>query len=317
MTATSPVRITSPASLIAAVPYLLGFEPTDSLVLVGLREGQITVTARVDLDQLDQPRGIADLMTVLATKAESSDVLALTYGDRTEVDTIAATAAECGMRLLEHVRVAGGRYFSLTCPIEGCCPAEGTPIVADNAVAAEFVALGASKVSSREDLDAILAPVPDTERLVPLIHAAEQAAVDQTLAGKHAARSTADKRALFAAARREDRRWSDEETARFAAALSGGYEIRDAVWMAIDDGRLDGRDLFLHLARTLPATHRAPALFLFAWKTWREGNGALAAMAAERALQADPAYSAADLLTAALARGVDPRRMPTLRMPRQ
>ena len=28
MTAASPVRITGPASLIAAAPYLLGFEPT-------------------------------------------------------------------------------------------------------------------------------------------------------------------------------------------------------------------------------------------------------------------------------------------------
>lgn len=128
MTATTPVCITSPASLIAAVPYLLGLEPTDSLVLVGLRDSQVTVTARVDLDQLDVPRDIADMMTVLATRAGSTDVLALTYGDRAEADTIAATVAESGMRLVEHVRVAAGRYFSLTCPIEGCCPAEGTPI---------------------------------------------------------------------------------------------------------------------------------------------------------------------------------------------
>ena len=61
MTAASSVRITGPASLIAAVPYLLGFEPNESLVLVGLRDGQVTVTARVDLDELD-PRATADLM---------------------------------------------------------------------------------------------------------------------------------------------------------------------------------------------------------------------------------------------------------------
>ena len=86
------------------------------------------------------------------------------------------------------------------------------------------------------------------------------------------------------------------------------------MWLAIDAGRLDGRDLFLHLARSLPESHRAPALFLFGWKTWREGNGALAGMAVERALQADPTYSAADLRKAALAQGIDPRRMPPLRV---
>ena len=171
MTATSPVRIAGPASLIAAVPYLLGFEPNDSLVLIGLLDGQVTVAARVDLDDLDEPRRLADLMTVLATKAASTDVVAVTYGDRTEAGTIAATAAASGMRLLEHVRVADGRYWSLTCPIEGCCPAEGTPLVTDNATAAEFVALGVSKAPSREDLASMLAPVPDTDRLQPLVHA--------------------------------------------------------------------------------------------------------------------------------------------------
>jgi Domain of unknown function (DUF4192) len=313
MTAAPPVRITGPASLIAAVPYLLGFEPTDSLVLIGLHDRQVTVTARVDLDDLDHPQAAADLMSVLATKAQSTDVVAVTYGHRTETDTIAATAAASGMRLLEHVRVADGRYWSLTCPIEGCCPADGRPLATDNAVAAEFVALGASKARSREDLDAMFSPVPDTDRFAPLIHAAEQAALDQRFAGRQAARVTSDKRALFAASRRTDRRWSDAETARYAAALAG-YEIRDALWLAIEDGHFDGRDLFLYLARTLPESHRAPALFLFGWKSWREGNGALASMAVDRALHADPGYAAATLLQAALTQGIDPRRMPRLRL---
>ena len=110
MTAASPVRITGPASLIDAVPYLLGFEPTDSLVLIGLRDGQVTVTARVDLDHPDQPREIADLMSVLAAKARSTDVVAVTYGGRTETDTIGATAATSGMRLLEHIDNETARY---------------------------------------------------------------------------------------------------------------------------------------------------------------------------------------------------------------
>ncbi len=313
MNASSPIRITGPAGLIAAVPYLLGFEPTDSLVLVGLHDGHVTVTARIDLDDLDEPGHIEALMTTLATKAESSDVLAVTYGNRTDTVTYAAHAA--GMTLSEHVRVADGRYWSLTCPVEGCCPAEGHMLPTGNAVAAEFVALGASKATSRADLDTIFTPVPDTDRMATLIRTAERAILDQTLAGNDTTRITADKRALFAATRRTDRRWSDTETARYGAALTG-YEIRDAAWLSIEHGRIDGRDLFLHLARTLPATHRAPALFLFGWKTWREGNGALASMAAERALQADPGYSATDLLMAAITHAVDPRRMPRLRTTR-
>lgn len=313
--ASSPIRLAGPASIIEAVPYLLGFAPAESLVLVGLRDGQLTLTARIDLDDLDRPSTIIDVMSVLAGKAESTDVVAITYGDRDEAESIASAAAAHGMRLLEHLRVAEGRYWSLSCPIEGCCPPQGRPVVTDNTVAAEMVGLGVSKAASREDLAAILCPVENADRLLPLIHQAEQNALSKLLAGHNTARASSDKRALFAAARSETRDWSDEETARFGAALTG-YEIRDAVWLAIDDGRLDGRDLFLHLARNLPAPHRAAPLFLFGWKTWRTGNGALASMAVERVLQADPNYSAAELLAAALSRAIDPTRMPTLRPPR-
>ena len=42
-------RISGPAELLQAVPYLLGFHPADSLVLVGLHGGRLVVTARMDL----------------------------------------------------------------------------------------------------------------------------------------------------------------------------------------------------------------------------------------------------------------------------
>ena len=49
------IRVTSPADLIEAVPYLLGFHPTESLVVVGFDDSagsgrQVAVTARLDLD---------------------------------------------------------------------------------------------------------------------------------------------------------------------------------------------------------------------------------------------------------------------------
>ena len=67
------------------------------------------------------------------------------------------------------------------------------------------------------------------------------------------------------------------------------------------------------MARRLPGPYDAAPLFLFGWASWRAGNGALAGIAAERAVTSDPAYSAADLLLAALSRGLDPRRLPRLR----
>lgn len=306
------IRITGPASIIEAVPYLLGFVPADSLVLIGIRDRRVTVAARVDLDTLNDPNTPTDLMSALASTAESSGVIAITYGERAAAARIADTANRAGLVLLDHLRVADGRYWSLTCRNPDCCPHHGRPLPDDNATSAEFVGAGMTAASSRADLDAALHPAADADRMLPLLRDAQQTAQDAISTGGNESRRTADTDALFAAARREARDWTDDETARFAVALAA-HEIRDAAWMAIDDNRLDGRDLFVHLSRTLPAPYRAPALFLFAWKTWREGNGTLAAMAVERALHADPTYSAAELLKAALTRGVDPRRMPTLR----
>ena len=66
-------------------------------------------------------------------------------------------------------------------------------------------------------------------------------------------------------------------------------------------------------ARRLPHLYDAAPLFLAGWHAYRqEGNGALAGIAADLAITADPGYRAAGLLCEALACGVDPRRLPTL-----
>jgi hypothetical protein len=313
----APISISGPASLVEAVPYLLGFTPADSLVLVGLRERHVTVTARLDLDGLSGQQ-ISNVLDVLATKGGSTAAVALTYGPVADTSAVAAAAESVGITITEHLRVHDGRYWSMTCPIEGCCPAEGTPIPVPSIVAAEFVAMGHAPAASRDQLAAQLDPSGDGDRLLQLLADAQQRLDADLAAGFGSVRASAETRTVLLAAGDDsaaaDLSWSDEQLARIAAALTH-YSVRDAVWMAVDAGRLDGRDLFAHLARQLPATHRAPALFLFAWKTWRTGNGALASIALDRVLEVDPDYTAAQLLRTALARGIDPRQMPALRLP--
>ena len=123
---------------------------------------------------------------------------------------------------------------------------------------------------------------------------------------------------LRRAARAADRGTVDlpgETLAGFGAALRR-TAVRDDVWSAADAGRFDGRDLWRDLARRLPGPYDAAPLFLYAWTSWRQGDGALANIACERVLASDPGYSAADLLLAALSQAVDPRRLPPMRVPR-
>jgi hypothetical protein len=357
-----PLRISSPESLLEAIPYLLGFHPASSLVLVGLDESRLVVTVRVDLADLADSAActlLPDAITAMCRGGASSIVGAI-YGDgdasvadgdtarlpwRAVVEAVLAQAEVAGCLVLDVLVTERGRLWSALCPPSACVdPAcvdpgsldadgvdpdfggdgPGRPLrggVSEVAAAATYAGLVA--LPDRSALAALLEPDPVELRaaLEPHIADAEAAAMQAVLDGAAGRRERSLKRAIFAAARSSDAgvvpHWCmppDEVLARFGVALSS-TGLRDSVWMAIDDGRLDGRPLWQDLSRRLPSPYDAAPLFLFGWCSWRAGNGALATMAAERAIASDPGYSAADLLLAALSRGVDPRRLPRLRRP--
>jgi hypothetical protein len=53
-------------------------------------------------------------------------------------------------------------------------------------------------------------------------------------------------------------------------------------------------------------------MFLLGWAAWRRGDGALARVAAHRALASDADYDAARLLLVVLDHGIDPDELPRL-----
>jgi hypothetical protein len=318
-------RISGPAELLQAIPYLLGFHPHQSLVLVGLADGRLVVTARVDL--ADVPRGVVSHTLEAFVRSGASSVLAVCYDDASAtgaslaqvIGLVDAAADALGCELLDALHVGDGRWWSLTCDAVECCPPEGRELPNEpTAFAAAATYDGVVALPDRAALEAVLHPLPDDERerLDSAIAAAERAAVRQAVAGHAVRHERSVKRALFASARESDEPgWpapSDDEVARFGAALST-TDVRDAVWMAVDDGRIDGRSLWRELGRRLPRPYDATPMFLYGWAAWRAGDGALARIAGERALVSDPGYSAADLLLAALSYGVDPRQVPKLR----
>ena len=320
-------RISGPAELVQAIPYLLGFRPDRSLVLVGLHDGQLVVTARIDLCDAE----IDALPYTLEAMARggTTSVVAVIYdecgadGDRRRLlGALDRDAEHSGCVVVDVLLVSAGRWWSLRCDRPECCPPEGTELPDSPSpftVAAAFD--GVVALPDRAALAAQLDPLPPPEpdALAAAIESAEHAAVQATL-DAHARRwERSIKRAIFAAARTSGGlRWAGADEAdvpRFGAAL-GVDSVRDAVWIAVDDGRLDGRALWRDLARRLPSPYDVPALFLFGWASWRAGDGAMAGVAAERAVASDPNYTHADLLLATVAHGLDPRRVPKLRMPR-
>ncbi len=338
------LHLDGPGELLETLPYLLGFHPTDSVVLVGLDEARLVVTTRIDLDDANDPALLADSVRILL-RARARMAIVVVYaapGDWSVHSTphhrdlphhaVAQSAAAAvragGLQWVDTLFVQSGRWWSYRGRSEerpGCI--EGTPLPGDAATGpASAVYAGRQAYPSREALESVLDPQPAAVRRErrALIEVAEQQLLAATDAGRRDRYLTSVKRALFAAARESDQvlfpkaggELSPATLARFAVGL-GQISIRDALWLAIDQERIDGRGLWLQLLQRLPSPADAAPLFLFGWASWRDGNGTLASLAAQRALQTRRGYSAAELLLSAVVQGLDPFRTPKLHSPRR
>ncbi|MBN9620480.1 MAG: DUF4192 domain-containing protein, partial [Actinobacteria bacterium] len=316
-------QLTGTGELLQAVPYLLGFHPRQSLVLLGVDDRRLVVTARLDL--ADVPASVTSAVEVMV-RGGSTAFFAAVYAPppatayRPVATAVMEAVDEYACGLLDIVLCDDDWWWTIGgCGSPLCCPPEGRPVPDEpSAFAAAATFDGVVVLSDRAELAAQLAPDPgrDPDQLDPLLAEAEHAGVQAALAGRLDRHERSAKRALFAAARAVQAGGApvpdDPTVARFGVALSVP-ELRDSVWLAIDDGRLDGRDLWRGLGRRLPAPYSAAPLFLFGWASWRAGNATLAGIAATSAVEADPDYGAARLLLAAIAHGMAPQRTPRLR----
>jgi hypothetical protein len=308
------LNVKSPADLLSAVPYLLGFRPEESLVVVGVDNSKIIVTARINLPDMHLPGVLRTLFN--AVKRGTATAMVIVLVTDTDVDTASVTrsltehAEDARLELIDTLLVSGGRWWSLRCHDPACCPAKGNAMpAAPTAIDAAATYRGMTALANRQALRDVFAPLPDRPDLTEELHRYLDIAV---LDGSDPGWDRSAARALFAAARgAEAGEWpSDEQVARFGVALLS-YPVRDALWLAVDSGSLPGQELWIDLARRLPGRLAAGPLFLAAWRSYRDGDGARAGIAAELALAADPMSTAADLLLNALAYGVDPPPCPS------
>lgn len=286
------LQVRGPADLLAAVPYLLGFHPHESLVIIGLADNRVIVTARLDLTDVTHLTGSRLLADTLAAikRGDAASVVGAIFTDTLAPSNavaahLAAEAQQVALDLIDTLAVAAGRWRSLEFGDAQCCPAEGTPMsAAPTALDAAATYAGLTALPGRGALAQMFTPVPDRVELADQLehHYHEQLSAAPT--GKQHTHDRSVIRALFAAHRaaQAGRMPTGEQVARFGVALQS-HGVRDALWLAVDDGRLRGIELWVNLARRLPSPYRAAPLFLAAWRAYRDGNGALANIAADLA----------------------------------
>lgn len=308
------LRLRRPADLVEAVPYLLGFHPRRSVVLVGLRPGsrsaqigQVGVTIRLDTADLAcDAQGAASRLADDAARglagAGASRVIGVVFADAGD------DPEECGSAMQRATRSCVAMGLEVLAFLGPEPPSDLAGVVAAQATYAGLVAR-----PDRAALVALLEPEATAvrERHRSAVWEALAARSDQIAAGGRGRLHRSTMRALYAATRTLTLA-DDRQLSRFGAALTD-VAIRDACWLAIEAGRLDGEGLWRELAQRLPPPYDAAPLFLFGWIRWRAGDGALAGIAVQRSLASDPDYRAAGLLDSALRQGLDPFRTPRLR----
>jgi hypothetical protein len=312
--------------VLAIVPSLLGFHPSQSLVVLGVSgpRNRVSLTFRYDLPDPPDDDLAADIAAhacEVLTREALQAAIVIGYGPERPVAAAAlpvvAALLDAGLDVLEVLRAEGGRCFTVNCEDPDCCPADGIPFdPCSHPVAAALKDAGLDVLPDRAALARTLQPPPGTaratrqatgralRRLDRLVAAARGGGLDPA-----AALADAGRAAVRDAIRRYRSGGSIEDRPRLAylAVVVADLRVRDDAWAQMDPRQAGPHTALWTDIVTGAAPEFVPApASLLAFTAWQAGEGALANVAAERALAADPAYSMALLIAGAVQAGLPP-----------
>jgi hypothetical protein len=330
------IRLRSPGDVLASVPYQLGYHPRDSVVVLALRDGAVEMVERLDLPE---PAEVVDAAAALVLPLLRERIQAVLLAgfestpDQAQpvLDALVGPLHEAEIGVLERLVVRDGRWFSLDCT-QGCCRPEGQPLPdpASTPAVADFVGQGVSPLRDR-------AQVADTVRADPAIAGAVALELGNGDRPDPAVRR-GPWLSLWAVVCRSDPGASlhEELSAADVAELVRSLrdvELRDAMiaWLcpgslpldALPDDLVDAvrsvlpsrpaasaarvlRGQLEWLARAVPDPDAAPVLTLLATVAWHFGDGTIARVALDRALEHTPDYRLAQLIARLVDLGIRP-----------
>ncbi|CAN2236448.1 DUF4192 domain-containing protein [Candidatus Planktophila dulcis] len=314
--------LTSPHDLLAAIPFLIGYHPQNSLVLVALKDEAVGMAMRVDMPSDLQASGY-DLLASHFLRDEADGAFVVAYVEAGAVDpenvliNTSAALVRAGIDIKESLIVRDNRFRSMLCSDLTCCPPEGSvvPDLDSSRIAAEHVIAGhPMPFESVDGLVQSIAAVPssfesvwqdevhafwvssDSEEIQELQRDGATAIID--LAGEYREGRGAEDRELTA---RVIGRLSDIQVRDFALG-SHTDESADYYWVMWRD-----------LLRIAPRGFVAPVACLFAAMAYERGEGALAHKGLDRALGDDDQYSLAHLLRRVFTAGWPPQSFSAMR----
>jgi hypothetical protein len=317
---TTPADLRNPAQLLAALPYLIGFRPARSVVLLGHQyPGDCPgLVLRGDLPRREHRARQAQAMAPRFAAGGHVGVTLVIVGGRRRpgkppphagfVDELARALGEFGLPVLHALwapAIATGAPWACY-RTEECGGALPDPRA--TVVAAAATERGTVAFDSREELEALLAPrSPEA-----LVRRADHLSRLTSSPWPEATRindAASVVRAAFDRQRRGEGPPTDEEAVLLASALKLP-DIRDlCLAMAVPPATAPAREaerLWLTLVREIPPPHRAEPAALLGFTAYLRGDGAFAGMALDNALEAAPDHVLASLLRRVLDSGTPP-----------
>ena len=297
------ITLTSPEAAVAATPYLIGFTPVDSLVMLLCEETGLRVTMRIDLPDCPQAGWLIDVLDALGDPPPAK-VLMIVYADTTPVsfaDSIAdwvACAVEPLLEVLDCLVVHDGRFRSLCGHLDD--DGRGVPLdsVTNHPVVAACVAEGLARYESRDDVVNLLEPVVDdvTQEVI--------AALD-TPPGDHYD-NWRDRTEVTALALLRSREALTAADVALLGQACCDIHVRDPLVSlltarGVDRAVIDNaRTRLEYVAVHLPDNIAGGVAATIALLCWMRGDWPAAYAAADRGMSADPANSLAPLVLEAL-----------------
>lgn len=326
------------AQVAASVPYLLGFQPTESIVAVfASARGRHVLTARLDLPEpVIEPAALFDALMSACAQAEqhgAKHASFILYPPESSVGpelpaVVTALRAAVGESALSLEGISTVHRGSVRDELD---PNRQVSVLRDATLAteAQWVARGASFESSRLDLEArIGGPETDLAHAVASFIAARPVGWTRELVKNARVRRaledqivehlfvTADSAAL--GERLETPEFPDAATlAAWAVGLTDS-RVREPVLWRLAEGYPEAEHRAFEvqhsmlmtmcaLVRNVPPDNAAPFASCVAAYSWQLGNGALARIAADHGLAAHPDNVLCRLVSEAVGSGVHPQ----------
>ena len=313
--------LTSPHDLLAAVPFLVGYSPKESLIVIALKDDAVGMAMRVDYPEdidIDQIDSLASHL--VREKADGALVVAYIPEGVFDSEYLLAPLREAidlrGIKLRECLEVRHNRWRSVLCTDHQCCPPEGNPMpdLESSRIAAEQVASGKPLPFDNEvSMTKSISPEKEDIELLKLIKKVPR--IDYQKEGhlalqREGALAVNDLAGIFA----RDGICLDKNLIALVIARLQDLQVRDYAMGITDSENIETLwSMWRWLLKIAPKGFIAPIAALFSAVSYEKGDGAMAQRALDRAFVDDMRYPLAKLLRRVFAAGWPPESFANMR----